>query len=86
MLCFAGGASDYVALVKAPELALITTIPADDAPGRATMSLDDQFCFVPNSRSDTLSVISMAKRKEIARCPPATIPNMSRSRDSPPMY
>ena len=34
-LCLAGRASDYAALVRAPELTLIATIPVGDAPGWA---------------------------------------------------
>jgi DNA-binding beta-propeller fold protein YncE len=68
-LCLAGRASDYVALVKAPELELITTIPVDDAPGWATLSLEDTYCFVPNTRADTISIISLAEAKEVARVP-----------------
>lgn len=68
-LCLAGRASDYVALVKAPELELIATIPVDDAPGWATLSADDQYCLVPNTRADTISIISLAEKKEIARVP-----------------
>src|SRR6185503_357460 len=69
MLCLAGRASDYAALVKAPELELIATIPLDDAPGWATMADNDQLCLVPNTRSDNVSIISIAERKEIARVP-----------------
>lgn len=68
-LCLAGRASDYVALVKAPELELIATIPVDDAPGWATLSADDQYCLVPNTRADTISIVSLAERKEVARVP-----------------
>jgi DNA-binding beta-propeller fold protein YncE len=60
-LCLAGRASDYIAL--------IATIPADDAPGWATLSLDDSVCLVPNTRADTVSIVSLAERKEIARLP-----------------
>lgn len=66
-LCLAGRASDYIALVKASELELIATIPADDAPGWATLSLDDSVCLVPNTRADNVSIVSLAERKEVAR-------------------
>jgi DNA-binding beta-propeller fold protein YncE len=69
MLCLAGRASDYVALVKAPELELVATIPVDDAPGWAALSLDDSTCIVPNTRADTISLISLAERREVARIP-----------------
>jgi DNA-binding beta-propeller fold protein YncE len=68
-LCLAGRASDYVALVSAPALELITTIPVGDAPGWATLSLDDKTCIVPNTRADNVSLISLADRREIARIP-----------------
>jgi DNA-binding beta-propeller fold protein YncE len=66
-LCLAGRASDYVALVKAPELELIATIPVDDAPGWATIAQVDGACIVPNTRADTISIISLAEAKEVAR-------------------
>lgn len=66
-LCLAGRASDYIALVKAPELELLAAIPSDDAPGWATISLDDSVCIVPNTRADTISLVSLAERKEIAK-------------------
>lgn len=66
-LCLAGRASDYVALVKAPELELLATIPVDDAPGWATIAQADGTCIVPNTRADTISIISLAERKEVAR-------------------
>jgi YVTN family beta-propeller protein len=68
-LCLAGRASDYVALVKAPELTLLATIPVGDAPGWAVMAEHDQLCIAANTRANTLSVISIADRKEIARVP-----------------
>jgi DNA-binding beta-propeller fold protein YncE len=66
-LCLAGRASDYVALVKAPELELIATIPVDDAPGWATIAQRDGTCIVPSTRADTISIISLAERKEVTR-------------------
>ena len=68
-LCLAGRASDYVALVSAPELKLITTIPSGDAPGWAEVADGGKVCLVTNTRSDDLSIISIAERKEIARLP-----------------
>ncbi len=69
ILCLAGRASDYAALVKAPELELLATVPTDDGPGWATLADHDQVCLVANTRADNLSVISVAERKEIARVP-----------------
>ncbi|MDQ3740918.1 MAG: YncE family protein, partial [Actinomycetota bacterium] len=66
-LCAAGRASDYVALVDAASLSLLATIDVDDAPGWAATGPDGRHCFVPNTRADTLSVISYAERREVAR-------------------
>jgi DNA-binding beta-propeller fold protein YncE len=68
-LCLAGRASDYAALVRAPELTLIATIPVGDAPGWAEIADNGQVCLIANTRSDDLSIISIAKRTEIARLP-----------------
>lgn len=68
-LCLAGRASDYAALVRAPELTLIATIPVGDAPGWAEVADNGRICLLANTRSDDLSIISIADRKEIARLP-----------------
>ena len=66
-LCVAGRASDYVALVSTETLRPTAVIDVDDAPGWAANGPDGRHCFVPNTRADTLSVISYAQRKEVAR-------------------
>jgi DNA-binding beta-propeller fold protein YncE len=68
-LCLAARASDYVALVRAPALALITTIPVGDAPGWAEIADAGRICLIANTRSDDLSVISIPAHKEIVRLP-----------------
>jgi 6-phosphogluconolactonase (cycloisomerase 2 family) len=68
-LCLAGRASDYAALVRAPELTLIATIPVGDAPGWAETADTGRLCLIANSRSDDLSIISLAERTEIRRLP-----------------
>jgi len=68
-LCLAARASDYVALVSAPDLKLIATIPAGDAPGWAEVADGGRVCLVANTRSDDLSIISIEKRSEIVRLP-----------------
>jgi WD40 repeat protein len=68
-LCLAGRASDYAALVRAPELTLIATIPVGDAPGWAETADKGRVCLVANTRSDDLSIISIAERTEIVRLP-----------------
>ena len=68
-LCLAGRASDYAALVQAPELTLIATIPVGDAPGWSETGQDGRLCLVANTRSDDLSVISIPERRELVRLP-----------------
>ena len=67
LLCAVGRASDYVALIATDPLRLLTTIEVDDAPGWAATGPDGRHCFVPNTRADTLSVISYGGRREVAR-------------------
>src|SRR6185295_2085431 len=68
-LCLAGRASDYAALVRAPDLTLIATIPVGDAPGWAETADNGRVCLVANTRSNDLSIISIPKRSEIVRLP-----------------
>ena len=68
-LCLAGRASDYAALVRAPELTLIATIPVGDAPGWAETADAGRVCLIANTRSDDLSIISIADRTETVRLP-----------------
>jgi WD40 repeat protein len=68
-LCLAGRASDYAALVAAPELALLATIPVGDGPGWAETADEGRVCLVANTRSDELSILSIPDRREIARLP-----------------
>jgi hypothetical protein len=68
-LCLAGRASDYAALVRAPELTLLATIPVGDAPGWAELADGGRVCLIANTRSDELSFISIADRSEALRLP-----------------
>ncbi len=68
-LCLAGRASDYAALVSAPDLKLIATIPVGDAPGWSETAQHGRVCLIANTRSDNLSIISIADRTEILRLP-----------------
>ena len=68
-LCLAGRASDYAALVSAPELKLLATIPVGDAPGWAETADNGNVCLITNTRSDDLSIISIPERREILRLP-----------------
>jgi len=66
-ICIAGRASDYAALVRAPELTLIATVPVGDSPGWAELADHDRVCLIANTRSDDLSFVSVAERKELIR-------------------
>ena len=68
-LCAAGRASDYVALVDTATLTPRAIVDVGDAPGWAATGPDGRHCFVPNTRQDTLSVISYTAGREIARLP-----------------
>jgi DNA-binding beta-propeller fold protein YncE len=67
MLCAAGRASDYVALIATGRLRPAAIIEVGDAPGWAAVGPGGRNCFVANTRADTLSVISFAKRREVRR-------------------
>ena len=67
LLCAAGRASDYVALISTGALRAEAVIEVGDAPGWAATGPDGRHCFVPNTRADTLSVISYRDRREVAR-------------------
>ena len=66
-LCLAGRASDYAALVRAPKLTLIATVAVGDSPGWSEFADHDRVCILANTRSDDISFVSVADRKEIAR-------------------
>ncbi len=77
-ICDAATVSDYVAILSRPGLAVDSIIPVGDQPYWATTSLDGQYCFVSNSLSDTLSVISYASATEVARVPVGRYPQRLR--------
>lgn len=66
-ICIAGRASDYAALVRAPELTLISTIPLGDGPGWSEVAEGGRTCLVANTRSDDISLISIPAQREVAR-------------------
>jgi YVTN family beta-propeller protein len=68
-ICDAGTVSDYVAILSAPALTVDRIIPVGDQPYWATTSRDGRYCFVSNSLSDSVSVISYETAAEVARVP-----------------
>lgn len=69
LLCLAGRASDYAAIVRTEPLELIATVPLGDAPSWAAMASGGERCLLANSRSDDVSIVSMAEAREVARLP-----------------
>lgn len=70
-ICDAATVSNYVALVARPTLRTEAIIPVGDQPAEAEASIDGRLCFVtnrgPSMGGDTVSVISFARRRQIAR-------------------
>jgi YVTN family beta-propeller protein len=77
-VCDAATVSDYVALVDRSTLATDAIVPVGDQPAEAETSLDGRYCFVanrgPGPHANTVSVISYAKRAEVARIPTGAHP------------
>ncbi|MGH2795438.1 MAG: YncE family protein [Actinomycetota bacterium] len=69
LMCIAGRASDYVALVSTETMSLVATIPVDDAPGWAETSPDGSSCYVASTRANTVSVVSYETLSLVAEIP-----------------
>ncbi|HUP21803.1 MAG TPA: beta-propeller fold lactonase family protein [Thermoanaerobaculia bacterium] len=59
----------YLAVYSHPALELLATIPVGTDPNSIASSGDGRYAYVSNRRSDDLSVIDIAARKEIKRIP-----------------
>jgi hypothetical protein len=66
-LCVAGTMSDYVAIVDRRNPNSFKVIEAGKKPYWSTTSFDGHHCFVSWSGTDSVSAISYANRKEVAR-------------------
>jgi len=68
-LCSAGTIDDYAALISLPAFRLATTIAVGQEPGWAVNSPDGRYCFVSSrgARANTVSAISYASQREVAR-------------------
>jgi hypothetical protein len=66
-LCAAGRASDYVALVSTRTLKPTAVVDVGDAPSWALSGPGDRHCFAANTGDGTLSVVSYAEGREVAR-------------------
>ena len=77
-ICDAGTVSDYVAIVDRSTLNLDEVIPVGGKPYWAVSSADGELCFVANSDTDDVSVISYDKESELARLPVGDHPQRMR--------
>ena len=66
-ICDAGTVSDYAAIVQRATLEVERIIPTGDKPYWATTSTDGRYCFISNSDTDNVSVISFDNPQEVAR-------------------
>lgn len=57
----------FVAIYSLPDLELLATVPVGREPNWVVFSKDGRFAYVSNRRDNTVSVISVAERKEVTR-------------------
>ncbi|MEM7741681.1 MAG: hypothetical protein AAF225_12880, partial [Pseudomonadota bacterium] len=74
VLCVAGRASDYAALVLVDGLGLETIIEVGDAPSWAAIDEAGELCVLPNTRSVDVSTDSLSEQSELARSPTGDYP------------
>jgi DNA-binding beta-propeller fold protein YncE len=68
-LCVAGRASDYAALVSTDTFAATAVVDVGDAPSWAANDPSGRHCYLANNRDGTVSVVSYAAGREVARIP-----------------
>jgi YVTN family beta-propeller protein len=78
-ICDAGTISDYVAILSRPSLTVTKTLSTGDQPYWAYTSRDGKYCYVSNSLSNTVSIISYAQETEVARVPVGNHPQRIRT-------
>lgn len=59
--------SGFTALYSLPDLKLVATVPVGREPNWVVFSHDGKYAYVSNRRDNTVSVISIAERREITR-------------------
>lgn len=77
-ICDAATVSDYVAIVDRSTLTVDGIVHGGDMPYWATPSADGEYCFVANSKSDDVSVVSFHHPEEVARLPVGDHPQRMR--------
>jgi len=62
-----GSLIGITAIYSLPDLTLLGTVPVGREPNWVVFSRDSKYAYVSNRRDNTLSVISLGDRKEVAR-------------------
>ncbi|MGH8894360.1 MAG: YncE family protein [Actinomycetes bacterium] len=78
-LCDAGTVSDYAAIVSLPALTTDAIVPVGDKPYWAAATPDGRHCFLSNSDSDDVSIVSFDRPREVARVPVGDHPQRVRA-------
>lgn len=73
-LCVAGTMADYVAILSVPDLELLGTVPVGHEPSWVIPSLDGRFCYASARKGNSVSVVSVAERRELKRIPVGEYP------------
>ncbi|EHR49458.1 hypothetical protein SacmaDRAFT_1175 [Saccharomonospora marina XMU15] len=82
-ICDAGTISDYAAILSVPALTVDRIVPTGKKPYWAATSPDGKHCFLSNSDSDDISVVSFDNPREIARIPVGDHPQRVRGYSVP---
>lgn len=82
-ICDAGTISDYAAILSVPSLTVDRIVPTGKKPYWAATSPDGKHCFLSNSDSDDISVVSFDNPREIARIPVGDHPQRVRGYSVP---
>ncbi|EID53411.1 YncE family protein [Saccharomonospora xinjiangensis] len=78
-ICDAGTISDYAAILSVPALTVDAIVPTGDKPYWAASTPDGRYCFLSNSDSDDISVVSYDNPREVARIPVGDHPQRVRA-------
>ncbi|MGH8939710.1 MAG: YncE family protein, partial [Actinomycetes bacterium] len=68
-LCDAGTVSDYAAIITRSSLTVDRIVPVGQKPYWAAAGPDGRYCFLSNSDSDDISVVTFDEPREVARIP-----------------
>ncbi|MFF5986894.1 YncE family protein [Prauserella flavalba] len=82
-ICDAGTISDYAAILSVPALTVDAIVPTGRKPYWAATSPDGRYCFLSNSDSDDISVVSFDNPRELARIPVGDHPQRVRGYSVP---